>query len=307
VTVALSGDGGDEIFGGYGFRYIPHLLEDRLRRVLHPVGAASLLVAAGNSWPRGPRVPRRLRFGTYLQNVGSSAAEAYYSDICFLKPDATATLLGLHPDTDYRDREPYAIVNGAYTRCSSPDPVQKAQYADLHIYMPNDPLVKVDRMSMLHGLEVRSPLLDHRLIELAFRIPRQIKLKRLEAKHLLRVLARRRLPERLLTLPKRGFTAPVARWITENADTLRGSVLTHDSAAAEFVDVDVAAGWLRDHVAGRADRSYPLWALWMLQKWHDNCQKAQPRSPHGARSGSLTDVPLRTGELPRAASVGGVD
>jgi len=273
VTVALSGDGGDEVFGGYGFRYIPHLLEHRLRRVVHPIGAAPLLTAAGGRWPRGPRVPRWLRMGTYLQNVGSSPAEAYYADICFLKPEATASLLGLHPDMDHRDREPYAIVNTAYTRCSSPDPVQKAQYADLHIYLPNDPLVKVDRMSMLHSLEVRSPLLDHHLIELAFRVPRRVKLKRLEAKHLLRVLARRRLPERLLTIPKRGFTAPVARWITENENTLRTTVLTQDSAIAEFVDVNVAAEWLKDHVAGRADRSYALWALWMLQKWHENCQQ----------------------------------
>lgn len=281
VTVALSGDGGDEVFGGYGFRYIPHLLEDRIRRVVHPIGAARLLSAAGAKWPRDQRVPRWLRLGTYMQNVGCSAAEAYYADICFLKPEATRVLLGLHPSTDYRDRESYAVVNGAYTRCASPDPVQKAQYADLHIYLPNDPLVKVDRMSMLHGLEVRSPLLDHRLIELAFRVPRTIKLKRLRAKHLLRVLARRRLPERLLTLPKRGFTAPVARWVTENEDTFCRTVLTPDSAVAGFVDVSVAAGWLREHVTGRIDRSYPLWALWMLQKWHDNCRMASHAAPKG--------------------------
>ena len=273
VTVALSGDGGDEVFGGYDFRYVPHLLEDSVRRVIRPIGAAPLVAAVGARWPRGPKLPRWLRVGTYLQNVGSSSAEAYYADICLMKPNASALLLGREPNSDHRSREPYAIVDGAYSRCTSPDPVQKAQYADLHVYLPNDPLVKVDRMSMLHSLEVRSPLLDYRLIELAFRIPREVKLRRLEGKHLLRMLAHRRLPPRLMTIPKRGFTAPVSRWISENQDILRASVLQPNSAIAEFVDVKVAAGWLKEHIAGRADWSHALWALWMLQKWHENCQR----------------------------------
>ena len=272
VTVALSGDGGDEVFGGYDFRYVPHLLEHRVRRVTHPIGLAPALSAAGRAWPRGPQLPKWLRLGTYLQNLGASGAEAYYADICFLKPDATARLLGLHPETDYRDREAYATVYDAYMRCGSRDPVQKAQYADIHIYMPNDPLVKVDRMSMLNSLEVRSPLLDSRVVEKAFRVPRPIKLRGLEGKHLLRVLARRKLPDRLMKIPKRGFTAPVSRWIVENHQAIRDTVLCSGSAPAQFVDVSLASRWLDDHLAGRADRSYPLWALWMLQKWHQNCQ-----------------------------------
>ncbi|MGH9174811.1 MAG: asparagine synthetase B family protein, partial [Vicinamibacterales bacterium] len=272
VTVALSGDGGDEVFGGYGFRYVPHLLEHRLRGPLHAIGAARLLSQAGRRWPRGSRVPRWLRLGTYMENLGGEAADAYYADICFLKPQATGILMGLGADSDHRNRESYSMVRSAYTKCRSADPVQRAQYADLHIYLPNDVLVKVDRMSMLHSLEVRSPLLDHRVIEMAFRIPRTMKLKGLEAKHLLKVLARRRLPSPLLTIPKHGFTAPVARWIAEHAGTLREDVLGQHSVAAEFVDVRVARRWLQEHVAGRADHSYPLWALWMLHKWNVNCR-----------------------------------
>jgi asparagine synthase (glutamine-hydrolysing) len=98
-----------------------------------------------------------------------------------------------------------------------------------------------------------------------------MKLKHLEAKHLLRVLAGRRLPPQLLSIPKHGFTAPVARWITENEPTLRNDVLGGQSLIAEFVDVPLARRWLTDHVAGRADHSYALWALWMLQKWRVNC------------------------------------
>jgi asparagine synthase (glutamine-hydrolysing) len=271
VTVALSGDGGDEVFGGYGFRYIPHLLEDRARRVTAPLGLAGFLRASGRAWPRGTRVPRWLRAGTYLENIGGSAADAYYEDVCFLKPAATYELMGLSPATDYRTREPFGIVSDAYLRCGSKDPVQRAQYADLHIYLPNDPLVKVDRMSMLNSLEIRSPLLDHRAIEMAFKIPRPLKLKHLEAKYLLRTLARRRLPAPVLAMPKRGFTAPVSRWITQNADELRESALSQHAVASTFLDVNVARRWLDEHVTGRMDRAYPLWALWMLQKWRDNC------------------------------------
>ena len=273
VTVALSGDGGDEVFGGYGFRYVPHLLEDRARRILHPMGAASLLLHAGRRWPRGPRVPRWLRWGTFLENMGGTAADAYYSDICFLKPQATYSLMGLSPTTDPRAREPFGVVRDAYLRCGSDDPVQRAEYADLHVYLPNDVLVKVDRMSMLHSLEVRAPLLDHRVVEMAFRVPRSIKLKRLEPKHLLRVLARRRLPPAVFALPKRGFTAPVGRWVTAHAGELREHVLGNHSMAASLVDVPVARTWLQQHLTGHADRSYALWALWMLQKWSDNCSR----------------------------------
>lgn len=295
VTVALSGDGGDEVFGGYGFRYVPHLLEHRLRGPLQAAGAARSLSRVGRRWPRGPQVPRWFRLGTYLENIGGEAADAYYADICFLKPHMTGALMGLGADSDHRTREPYGIVRSAYAKCPSADPVQKAQYADLHIYLPNDVLVKVDRMSMLHSLEVRSPLLDHRVIEMAFRIPRPMKLKRLEAKHLLRVLAQRRLPARLLTIPKHGFTAPVARWITDHATTLREQVLGQQSIVAEFVDVGMARRWLQEHLAGHADHSYPLWALWMLQKWNENCRVPRVPSaataPREALSGDKVELP----------------
>ena len=99
--------------------------------------------------------------------------------------------------------------------------MQRAEYADLKVYLPNDPLVKVDRMSMAHGLEIRCPLLDRRVVELAFRIPATKKQEGRQGKSLLRALARRRLPGKLWQLPKRGFTAPIGQWIAgPNAETV---------------------------------------------------------------------------------------
>src|SRR5207247_1916176 len=148
---------------------------------------------------------------------------------CFLKRADTRRLLGLDPARDVRESPVYQRVTEPYLRCPSSNAVLRAQYADLKVYLPNDVLVKVDRMSMQHSLEVRCPLLDRRVVELAFRIPNRRKWSMRQSKYLLRQLARTRLPARLFASPKRGFTAPVGRWIA----------VTH---AAEFCDEVLSPG-----------------------------------------------------------------
>ena len=100
-----------------------------------------------------------------LENLGRDPAAAYYADLAFLKPADTRLLMGLAPDRDPESSPVYQEVTAPYRRCPSASALQRAEYADLKVYMPNDPLVKVDRMSMAHGLEVRSPLLDRRVFE----------------------------------------------------------------------------------------------------------------------------------------------
>ncbi len=208
VTVALSGDGGDETFAGYDFRYVPHVLESRARRLVPGAAGRRLARWTGRAWPRGAHVPQALRAGTLLDNLSRDAASAFYVDLCFLKPAPTGALMGLEP-ADEPDGAAYAAVTDVYRRCPSGEPLTRAQYTDLHVYMPNDPLVKVDRMSMAHGLEVRSPLLDRRVVELAFAMPPRLRQRGRTGKWILRELAKRRLPAALATMPKRGFTAPV--------------------------------------------------------------------------------------------------
>src|SRR5207247_1322606 len=132
---------------------------------------------------------------------------------CFLKRADTRRLLGLDPARDVRESPVYQRVTEPYLRCPSSNAALRAQYADLKVYLPNDVLVKVDRMSMQHALEVRCPLLDRRVVEFAFRIPTSSKMPRLRAKHLLKVIARDRLPRELLRLKKHGFDAPIGAWI----------------------------------------------------------------------------------------------
>jgi asparagine synthase (glutamine-hydrolysing) len=175
----------------------------------------------------------------------------------------------------------YEQVTEPYRRCPSDNAVQRAEYADLKIYMPNDPLVKVDRMSMAHGLEVRCPLLDRRVVELAFRIPASRKQQGTQGKALLRALARRRLPGKLWQLPKRGFTVPIGAWLAgPNAAQFRDEVLDPAGAIARHIDVSELARRFATHVAGRANHEYALWSTWVLQRWLERTRTGEDSSAH---------------------------
>jgi asparagine synthase (glutamine-hydrolysing) len=267
VTVALSGDGGDETFAGYDFRYVPHALEAQARRLMPGAPGRRLARWTARAWPRGRQVPRALRAGTLLDNLSRDPASAFFVDLCFLKPERTRQLLG-HARADATDSHAHGVVTDVYRRCPSSEPLTRAQYTDLHVYMPNDPLVKVDRMSMAHGLEVRSPMLDRRLVELAFRLPPAVRQRGRTGKWVLRELAKRRLPAALATMPKRGFTAPVGSWLAgPYAGQFAEEVLSARSQAASLIDMAVLRGWFDEHRAGRADHSYILWAVWVLERW----------------------------------------
>ena len=214
VTVVLSGDGGDEAFGGYGFRYVPHALESVARSLL-PGGAGAGGGGAGSGarWPRrraaraavghAAREHRARSGGRLLRRpvLGEAAPGARSCSAC--RRCAIRGRSGV-----------YDAVTEPYRRCPSTSAVQRAQYADLKIYLANDVLVKVDRMSMQHSLEVRCPLLDHRLIELAFRIPTDAQDAAAASRSTCCGSSRASgcRPE-LARLPKRGFSAPIAEWI----------------------------------------------------------------------------------------------
>jgi len=267
VTVALSGDGGDESFAGYDFRYVPHAMEASARRIM-PTALSSAALWLGQRWPRSRRLPKPLRVGTLLENLGRDPAAAYYSDLAFLKPHDARRLMGVAPDRDPAASPVFAAVTEPYRRCPSGDAVQRAAYADLNIYLPNDPLVKVDRMSMAHSLEVRCPLLDRRVVELAFRIPASRKQVGRRGKVLLRALANRRLPSDLWRLPKRGFTAPIGEWIAgPNAGMFRDDVLRSGAAISAHVDLDHLGNQFAQHRRREADHSHALWAVWVLERW----------------------------------------
>ena len=179
----------------------------------------------------------------------------------------SSDLLGRDADNDPTSSPVYAAVTEPYRRCPSAEALQRAEYADLTVYMPNDPLVKVDRMSMAHSLEIRCPLLDHRLVELAFRIPTAEKFANQQPKSLLKGLAERRLPAELVHRPKSGFTAPVRSWLAgEYAGAFRDDVLSPAARTRDIVDQARVRQLFKEHQAG-CDHSFALWAVWMLERW----------------------------------------
>ena len=284
VTVALSGDGGDETFGGYDFRYVPHAMEHRVRRLLKKGLVRRAVGHLGASWPRGTQVPRPLRLGTYLENLGYEPEAAYYADLCFLKPDRVRALMGRAPTRDPRDSAVYEAVVAPYRRCPSESVVQRAEYADLKIYLPNDVLVKVDRMSMQHSLEVRAPMLDRRFVELAFRFPQTLKQAGRTGKHLLKRVAAKRLPDALLRSPKRGFTAPIGAWIAGPlAGDFESEVLSSRAHIAAWLDQSVVRAAFLEHRRSQADHSYMLWAVWMLERWAAHQRDAERREAQAGR------------------------
>jgi asparagine synthase (glutamine-hydrolysing) len=267
VAVVLTGDGGDETFSGYDFRYRPHSLDDRIRRFL-PDQLRAALRGLSEIWPRSESLPRPLRLANRLGNLGRDSADAYYADLCFLKPAETRRLFGQAERADPRRDAVYEMVTGPYRQCPSRDPVQRAQYADLKTYLPNDILVKVDRMSMAHSLEVRCPLLDRRVVEFAFRVPVSTKMRGMQGKYLLRRLAAKRLPETILRLPKKGFTVPIGAWIRNRYSIeFETEVLAKTSEVSSVLNRSRLQQCFHAHRAGIADYSHVLWAAWMYERW----------------------------------------
>jgi asparagine synthase (glutamine-hydrolysing) len=264
VTVALSGDGGDELFAGYASRYGVHLLEERARRFLPAALRRTAFPPLARRWPRSPALPRPLRLATILDNLAVDADRAYWNDRRLIPRRLSERLFG----ENRRPFEPFAALTTHLARAPEGDPLARSLYLDFKTWLADDGLVKVDRMSMAHGLEVRCPLLDHRVVELAAKTPSRLKLGCGGSKILLKKLAARRLPAEILARPKRGFAPPVERWLREDLrDLAHDLLLARDSLVAGLCERREVARLLSDHAARRIDAGWAIWTLLMLEEW----------------------------------------
>ena len=272
VTVALSGDGGDESFGGYTFRYLPHSLEAKVRAVMPAAVRRMVFGPLGAMWPASARLPRPLRLKTILENLAVGDAEAYFRDLAWLRSDARARFYSTQFQERLKGFTPMETVEPYYTGGGGPDALGRAQYADINFYMTDDVLVKVDRMSMAHALEVRCPLLDHRIIEFAAKLPASMKLHRRHGKRVLRELASRRLPATVLEQGKRGFSIPAARWLRKELRPMAERVIfRREGLITEVLDSARLRLMWQEHLSAARDHSVLLWGLLMLGLWED-CQ-----------------------------------
>ena len=265
VTVALSGDGADEAFAGYR-RYRLFMAEERVRGVV-PARARNLLGRVGDAYPKLDWAPQFLRAKTSLQALGQSSGMAYAGAVGVTPPHIRQRLYNGSLRSALQGHKPEERYVWAMRNAPASDPLSRAQYADLKIWLPGDILTKVDRTSMAVSLEAREPLLDHRLIEFAARLPANLRLRGSTGKYLMKKALERHLPREILYRKKMGFVTPISAWF-RGPLAAEAAAIAQGSALAElgWFDPTAIARVAADHRAGRSDHGRLLWQLLMLEK-----------------------------------------
>jgi asparagine synthase (glutamine-hydrolysing) len=261
VTVALSGDGGDELWAGYG-RHRVEQWEGRARTLL---GRATPLVGF-----IARALPLSIKGARALRHLALRPDEAYAHKHAYglFEPRAKPALYSDGFAAAAHETDPFTPFRDAWQSCTSADPVDRAMYVDFRTYLPDDIMTKVDRMSMAVSLEAREPLLDHLLLERAAAVPSALKLKNGTTKYLLRRLLERRVPRSILERKKHGFEAPIAAWLRGPLAAMTGDLLTdgHLHARGLFRQREIDRLWT-EHRSARADHAHRLWQLLMLELW----------------------------------------
>jgi asparagine synthase (glutamine-hydrolysing) len=265
VTVALSGDGGDEVFAGYR-RYRWHCVEERVRGWVPTALRRPLFGLLGAVYPKLQWAPRPLRAKATLEELARDSIEAYFSSVSTCSDTLRRRLFSPNLRRELQGYNAADLLKRHIMRCNSDDPLSQVQYADFKTYLPGDILTKVDRASMANSLEVRVPLLDHTLVEWAARLPSHLKLHGREGKYILKAALEPNLRKEILYRPKQGFAVPLAAWFRgplhrRLRETLGGPVL-RDSG---LFDMAAVGTLLSQHQAGERDHSAALWSLSMIE------------------------------------------
>ncbi|HWI14793.1 MAG TPA: asparagine synthase-related protein, partial [Burkholderiales bacterium] len=275
VKVALSGDGGDENFGGYR-RYRWHLNEERIRSRMPLNVRRPLFGLLGRLYPKADWAPRALRAKSTLQALARGSVEGYFHSVSMLDDGMRHALFSDRMRRDLQGYRAIEVLRRHAARAPSDHPLSLVQYLDLKTYLVGDINTKVDRASMAHGLEVREPLMDHPLVEWLSTLPPALKLRNGEGKYLLKHALRGHLPEDILYRPKMGFAVPLAQWFRGPLQhAVREAVLGPVLADTGWFDARQLRALVEDHQSGRCERSTPLWTLVMFDAFLRNVLGAE--------------------------------
>ena len=260
VTVVLSGDGGDELFGGYE-RYLPHPRVDRFDRLTIP-GKRAVAAVASRHWPR------RIKGRAFLRHVALDRESRYLEDIGFFRPDEKAELYSPAFAARLRGYQAFAEMRRLFDGTRQLPWASQMMRLDFHTYLPEDVLTKVDRMSMAHSIESRVPLLDTAVVELAARFPAALRIAGSRQKHVLKLAVADLLPASILDRPKHGFGVPVGTWFGGGLRELFGDTLLSPRARQRgFFRRSAVDALVNEHLGGRRDHTLRLWLLVVLELW----------------------------------------
>ncbi len=279
VTVALSGDGGDEDFLGYR-RYKLFAMEERFRSRLPLPLRQALFGTLGKVYPKLDWAPRVLRGKTTFQALARNAVDAYLHGVGICSEETRQMLFAPAFRNSLQGYRANEVFHGHVKDKSFSDAMSMVQYLDYKTYLPGDILTKVDRASMAHSLEVRTPFLDYEFVEWAARLPAGVKLKGSEGKHVLKEALRPLLPEQVLFRKKMGFGVPLDMWFRGSLRNHIGDVVKGERLAdCGLFDADVLKRVVNEHHSGLRDHSAILWSLLMFDGFlRQTAQSAAPAS-----------------------------
>jgi asparagine synthase (glutamine-hydrolysing) len=288
VTVVLSGDGGDELFGGYE-RYCVERQRDKYNRIPR-------FIRRGIMRPLSAALPQGFYGKRFLGNIALDPGARYIDNITYFNEEAKRVLFAPATLAALNGHRASGEFERLFNEPASPVSLDHQLYLDSKTYLPGDILVKVDRMSMAHSIETRAPLLDHLLIEFAQKIPAALKLRQsangLETKHIFKRAVADLVPAEIINRPKQGFDVPIRKWFNGELRELLDDTLNSKSLRERgYFNVRAIQSIVAEHRRGTRDHARHLWGLLTLELWHRSfIDRAPEASFFGAKDVELDQL-----------------